>query len=304
MIIERIENRSNGLRVEARGHLQSDTWAADIWFRWRGIGSETPGDAFLLFALRPAMRHDETLHIRGTVSEHLVKHLDDIQKRLKFADKTLSIIDVSVENVRSSETIERDLEPRGQDLNTGAMVTGGLETFYIVQRHLAEIDHLVYVRGFEDRSDGIPFQFNTLKTVKRSASELNIHLIEMDTNLLDFYSKLGERDNALGITAVGSLLSGQLHVLYIPHNQAHTILFSHNEQDRALRDLVGSHLFKIEQTGIDVSRKRKVEAVASNETVMETLRICWENPNRAYNCGRCKRCSRTMSDLEIVHALL
>src|SRR5262249_59102310 len=34
-----------------------------------------------------------------------------------------------------------------------------------------------------------------------------------------------------------------------------------------------------------------------------SLRVCWENPDGAYNCGRCEKCLRTMINLLIAGAL-
>lgn len=303
MIVEKIEERSDGLRAEVSGWLKTNTETTRIWFRWRGGMSATPGDAFLLLALRFAMRHSHKLVLKGTASEHLIRHLDAIQRFLQSSDRKLSKVDVEVAEVKPSKPIERRLKRSGGDLKSGVMVTGGLDTFYILQARLAEINHLVYIRGFENRSDVRPFRFHTFKSVKRSASELNINLVEVDTNLKDFFERNGESDHSLGIAAVGSLLSDLLHILYIPYNNATAILFSTKGQNPELGDLVGNDRFRIIQTGIDVSKEQKVDAVVSNETVMETLRVCWENPNRAYNCGRCQRCSRTMSDSEIVHFL-
>jgi hypothetical protein len=303
MIIENIEERTDGLHAEVRGWLKTNTETTRIWFRWRGSMSPVPGDAFLLLALRFAMRHDHKLVLKGTVSESLMSHLEAIQRFLMSSDRKLSQVDVEVEEVKPLRPVETEPKTSGSDLKSGVMVTGGLDTFYLLQEHLAEIDHLVYIRGFEDRSEARPFRFHTFKSVKRSASELNINLVEVETNLKDFFERNAESDHSLGITAVGSLLSDLIHKLYIPHNHSNAILFSTKWQNPGLGDLVGNDRFRIIQTGSDVTKEEKAEAVLSNDRVMETLRVCWENPNRAYNCGRCQRCSRTMSDSEIVHFL-
>jgi hypothetical protein len=303
MIVEKIEARSDGIRAEVRGWLKTDTETTRIWFRWRGGMSTTPGDAFLLLGLRFAMRHDQKLVLKGTASERLIRHLDAIQRFLQSSDRKLSRVDVEVEEVKPSKPIETQLKRGGKDLKSGVMVTGGLDTFYILQERLAEINHLVYIRGFENRSEARPFRFHTFKSVKRSASELNVNLVEVETNLKDFFERNGESDHSLGIAAVSSLLSDRLHILYIPYSNANAILFSTKGQDPGLGDLVGNDHFRIIQAGIGVTKEQKIDAVVSNETVMETLRVCWENPNRAYNCGRCQRCSRTMSDSDILNFL-
>ena len=92
------------------------------------------------------MRHHRKLIIKATVSEYLIKHLCDIQKLLKFSDAGLSLIDVEVEGVKPTEFNEKDFTQAARDLKTGVMVTGGLDTFYILQEHLEEINSFVYIR--------------------------------------------------------------------------------------------------------------------------------------------------------------
>ena len=36
---------------------------------------------------------------------------------------------------------------------------------------------------------------------------------------------------------------------------------------------------------------------------MQNLRVCWRNPDGAYNCGQCDKCLRTMVNLYLADAL-
>ena len=44
--------------------------------------------------------------------------------------------------------------------------------------------------------------------------------------------------------------------------------------------------------GLDVDEDKKINALAASDRFTEALRICWENPTRSYNCGRCPNCTR------------
>jgi hypothetical protein len=75
----------------------------------------------------------------------------------------------------------------------------------------------------------------------------------------------------------------------------------------------GSHplldpLWRTEGTEIihdsaEVSRFDKLAALAHDEVAQEHLRVCWENRDGAYNCGRCEKCTRTMIALR-AHGVL
>jgi hypothetical protein len=51
------------------------------------------------------------------------------------------------------------------------------------------------------------------------------------------------------------------------------------------------------------TRIDKVLAIARNETALKHLRVCWQNPHGAYNCGRCEKCMRTMVALKLAGVL-
>jgi hypothetical protein len=47
----------------------------------------------------------------------------------------------------------------------------------------------------------------------------------------------------------------------------------------------------------------KTEKVAGWPAALECLRVCWKNPDSAYNCGKCPKCLRTMVTLRLVGCL-
>lgn len=58
----------------------------------------------------------------------------------------------------------------------------------------------------------------------------------------------------------------------------------------------------IEDWGGRVGRVGRLRLIADHPLVQETLRVCWVNPNGAYNCGRCPKCLATMIGLEAIGA--
>jgi hypothetical protein len=49
-----------------------------------------------------------------------------------------------------------------------------------------------------------------------------------------------------------------------------------------------------------VDRAEKIRTICDlMPEALTFLRVCWQNPNGAYNCGRCEKCLRTQMQLEI-----
>lgn len=55
--------------------------------------------------------------------------------------------------------------------------------------------------------------------------------------------------------------------------------------------------------GCEASRLDKIRLITRFPIVLETLRVCWENPSNEYNCCKCEKCLRTMLGLHIAGVL-
>src|SRR5262249_10973275 len=55
--------------------------------------------------------------------------------------------------------------------------------------------------------------------------------------------------------------------------------------------------------GCEATRIEKARRIATSPVALSSLRVCWENRDGAYNCGRCEKCLRTMINLLVVGAL-
>jgi hypothetical protein len=58
----------------------------------------------------------------------------------------------------------------------------------------------------------------------------------------------------------------------------------------------------IEDWGGRIGRVGRLGRIVDHPLVQKTLRVCWENPDGAYNCGRCPKCLATMIGLEAIGA--
>jgi len=58
----------------------------------------------------------------------------------------------------------------------------------------------------------------------------------------------------------------------------------------------------VEDWGARFGRVERLRRIADHPLVQRTLRVCWMNPEGAYNCGRCGKCLATMIGLEAIGA--
>ena len=55
--------------------------------------------------------------------------------------------------------------------------------------------------------------------------------------------------------------------------------------------------------GCEATRLDKTRLVSEHPIALEALRVCYENFDSLYNCGKCKKCLRTMDELQRCGAL-
>ena len=104
------------------------------------------------------------------------------------------------------------------------------------------------------------------------------------------------------MASVALLLAPRFRKIYFAAGSTHRHL-----PPRGLHPLL-DHLWSTEGTefvhdGCEASRFGKLAAIASRRVGRRTLRVCWENRDSAYNCGRCEKCLRTMACLRALGVL-
>jgi hypothetical protein len=68
---------------------------------------------------------------------------------------------------------------------------------------------------------------------------------------------------------------------------------------RFVNNLWSTEQLEVAEDGGRYSRVERTARIASHSVVQRSLRVCWENPDGAYNCGRCMKCLLTMASLEV-----
>jgi Polysaccharide pyruvyl transferase len=203
------------------------------------------------------------------------------------------------------EPIEVLAEPgesarRDQGGGVAAFFSGGVDSLTTVLRH-PEITHLVHIEGFDVPLERTDVTAMVRERIAATAAELGKELVRVETNVRElsdpYLPWVTYYGAALGTVAL--LLSGEMSRVLIASGLTHPGLYE-NGSHPLLDHLWGADRVEIVHDGAALSRVAKLRLLADDPTARRMLRVCWQNPGGAYNCGRCEKCLRTMVTLEIL----
>ncbi len=175
MIVEKPRILEEGddilLSAAVDNRLLSADMPETLWFRVSGrfrTGVTERSDPFLVAMLPVAMALGKNLEIRGTVSSRLVFGLRAYQRILHtWCPKLFSVVELKV--AKTTDALPAD-RPRA----VGSAFSGGVDSFYTLQRHLPgnevlpdyRLTHCLMIDGFDNDVDlGHTGLFRTLRDV-------------------------------------------------------------------------------------------------------------------------------------------
>lgn len=269
-----------------------------VWFRVpASAAAAVSAGPFLAACLIPAMALGQPMEIEGPVSAKLLRATDSIQNIFRNWFPELTRIPIS------AAVVEPKSRQRGG--RVGCFFSGGVDSLYTFFKHEQEIATLVYVHGFDVKLDDHALRKKVTDALQAFSAQTGKQIIEVETNLrelTDPYGAWGEKVHGAALGSVALLLDQVLERMFVPSTNSFAELFpwgSHPLVD----PLWSSEAIEIVHDGCEASRFEKVAAIANDARALSTLRVCWENRDGAYNCGRCEKCLRTMVSLEILRAL-
>jgi hypothetical protein len=310
MIINRVEIHQTELHAELAATVIAEAVELPYRLHFRFPHAYTRhlrrrADPFLAALLLPAMALGEELHLNDPVSPMLLDGAHRIMEIfLTWAPDEFQPIHI---NAAARKHRRRWLPAR----RAGLFFTLGVDSFYSLLKARdprnpfdPPITHLIYVDGFDVRSDNHALQRIVHDNLKLAAFETNTKLIFVASNLRGFTDPILRwgRCYGGGMAAVALALQQYLGTIYL------SATFSY-------RDLIplGSHPLidpcwstenlQFIHDGAERTRPERVLAIADDPLVRRTLRVCWENRNNRYNCGECEKCTRTMIALHAAGAL-
>lgn len=258
------------------------------------IEVDTGPDPLVVAGLLPAMRLGETLHADRPVSARLLAGTDHVQEVLLAWDRAQNPEHPAFRRIRiDAEPVER---PRLPGRGTACFFTGGADSFHSVLSHLHEIDALIYVRGYDRPPEHTPLTDEIHRRLQDAADQLGLPLIEVSTNLraaLSDRHRVGWPDyHGAALAFIGQLLSPRFSRVLIPSTNTYTHLVPLGSHP-LLDPWWSSERVEFVHDGADASRTEKLKAIAQHRAARQHLRVCWQNLDGRYNCGRCEKCVRT-----------
>jgi hypothetical protein len=255
-------------------------------------------EPFLAAALLPAMKVAQPMQISGTVSPKLLTATQTIQEIFhKWFPSEFQKIQVQ------TEPDLQDAVSHGTEV--GAFFSGGVDSFYTFLKHQDEITKIILIHGFDMKLEKLSVRSKVSEEIRRVARELGKPLIEVETNarqLSDQYTVFQDHYAGSMLASVGLLLSPQFKKIYIPATYSYEYLLP--ECTHPLLDpLWSTECLTFEHDGCEANRVEKIARIAQSGVALKSLRVCLNNLDDSYNCGRCLKCLNTMAALQAVGAL-
>jgi hypothetical protein len=271
-----------------------------VWIR-TPTAVTPPADAALAMCLMPAMRSGGTLELRERVSPRLLR----TQREFQAIQCGWSLDwDLDQPPLREVEVVASARAPEMRAKGrVAAFFSGGVDSWSTVLGN-PDITDLIFVRGL----DLIPGAARHAalgdlveERLREAAAMLDLPLHVVETNVRELSDPLirWEACNPCAIVAVALFLEPMFDRVLIAGDTDHRTQVSLGSS-HMVNQLWSTEGLEIVDDGGRFGRSQRLRRIVDQPAVQQTLRVCWENPDGAYNCGRCRKCLLTMISLEAI----
>lgn len=261
-------------------------------------------DGALAAALMPAMSRGGGLRLEVPVSARVLRSQREFQaiQRLwssRWPDDPHPLREIEVS---APSRVAEGPQERGR---VATFFSGGVDSWAAILDN-PEVTDLIFVRGL-DLVPGWP-QHEALADevearLRKAALALGLPLHVVETDVRRF------SDSLLRWESYCASVQAAIALFFEPLFERVLIA---TDMDFGRQVLVGAswqvdHLWSsegltVEDWGGRFGRVERLRRIVDHPLVRETLRVCWLNPDGAYNCGRCGKCLLTMIALEAIGA--
>jgi Polysaccharide pyruvyl transferase len=297
------------------GELSFDARIGDeekrVWFRSETAADPYP-EAALATCLMPAMGSGGgTLRMDAPISPRVLRTQREFQAIQRawslawpFGDPALEEVEV-VAPVRPPDV----RQPVGR---VAALFSGGVDSWSTVLEN-PDLTDLIFVRGIDilprlAHQEGLADRVEA--RLRAAAGELGKPLHTVETNLRELSEAAGpqrplvrwEAYYGCAVTAVALFLGRAFDRVMIAGDSDYEVMDTRGA-NWMVDQLWSNENLEIVDDGGRFNRVQRTQRIAEHPVVRKSLRVCWENPDGAYNCGHCRKCLMTMATLETVDAL-
>ena len=295
-----LSNGSGELSFEARVGER----AQRVWLR-TSADSATSAEAVLPACLMPAMRFGGTLSLPAPVSPRVLRAQREFQAIQRawslewgFGDPPLEEVEV----VAPARPPEARPEAAGR---VAAFFSGGVDSWSTIIDH-PELTDLIFVRGVDlmiDATHQAELVDEVEERLREASEELGLTFHVVETNLRHLTDPLARWETYYGcaLVTVALFLAPMFERVLIASDADHEIQAPVGA-GRMIDQLWSTEQLEIVDDGGRYTRVERLGRIVDHPVVQRTLRVCWENPDGAYNCGRCPKCLMTTITLEALGA--
>lgn len=279
----------------------------ELWLRYPREYREyvsTSADPWIAMLLWPAMRLGRRLVVDAVGSSKFLEAIPTLMSIMHCWDNRFNPVEVQTQGTSSREC-------------AGGMVasffSGGVDSFYTVLKHTSPsvsgagaLTHLISSRGL-DIPLSAPGLWERVRTHLRDAAQhLGCTWVEVATNVREVVpgSLVGWSMHYGAVLASIALgIKGGWRQIFIPAAQTYADLYPGGSHP-LLDPLWSTESVRVANDGAEATRIQKIQwRIARSDVALQHLRVCWENRDSKYNCGRCEKCIRTMVSLKIAGVL-
>ncbi len=282
--------RDHGHRVEFR--VSDGDAIFDIYFECRDMELSLSAEAIAACLLFPYMATKQRLEL-SAIDHQLHGSIDQIQ----------DIAGMWFPKLEKTQVTAGAKTNNSAGNGVAAFFSGGMDSFYTLEKNLPVIETLLFVHGFDVELDDAVSRSLCSELVRQAGRHYGKKTIEIETNLrqlLDVYIHWGFSHGA-AFAAIAYLLHNAFAQVFIASSYTYLQIFPWGSHP-LLDPLWSSQTLRIVHDGCEASRVDKARTLAKSPFAMNNLRVCWENPGSSYNCGVCEKCLRTMTNFEAVGA--
>jgi polysaccharide pyruvyl transferase WcaK-like protein len=278
--------------------------AERVWFRTATEVMPT-ADAALAACLMPAMRRGGTLRMRDPVSAKVLRNQREFQAIQRGWSLDWTFDQGPLEEVEVIAPSRRDAPAPGNG-RIAAFFSGGVDSWSTVLAN-PDLTDLIFVRGF-DLLPAAAHQLGVADEAERrlgeAAAELGLSLHVVETNLRNLSDPLLIWDTFYGCAAssVALFLAPLFERVLIAGDSDYEVQVKYGA-NWLVDQLWSTERLEIVEDGGRRSRMERLRAISNHPIVQRTLRVCWQNRDAEYNCGRCRKCLMTMSGLDAIGVL-
>jgi hypothetical protein len=274
-----------------------------VWLRTEAPILPT-ADAALALCLMPAMRDGGTLELSDPVSPRLLRTQREFQAIQRAWSPGWPFGDPPLREVEVTAPTQVPPEPR-RGGRVAAFFSGGVDSWATVIAN-PDVTDLVFVRGLDilprlthqgDLADEVEAR------LREAAEELALPLHVVETNLRELTDPHVRWEVVCGCAtaAIALFLAPLFERVMIAGDIDHEAQPAMGPS-QLVDQLLSTERLEIVDDGGLFNREQRLRRIVDHPVVQRSLRVCWENPGGAYNCGRCRKCLLTMVSLEAIGA--